>query len=77
MPILARVIVAYKNRIVMAETLDQGLKAIFSDKKNPAPAILRELENAGDDVEELLLPNGNEPTLSDEVLADDVSLESR
>ncbi|MGI8934933.1 MAG: UPF0182 family protein [Phormidesmis sp.] len=57
LPILARVIVAYKNRIAMAETLEQSLQAIFNTPDTPAPAILREA-NEGDSVEELLLPGG-------------------
>ncbi len=44
LPILARVIVAYRNRIAMAETLEQSLQAIFSSKPVDSPAILRDLE---------------------------------
>lgn len=44
LPILARVIVAYQNRIAMAETLNQALTAIFNPKKTTTPAILRDLE---------------------------------
>jgi uncharacterized protein len=57
LPILARVIVAYKNRIAMAQTLEQGLNAVFSTRNKPKPAIIRELEDSGDSVEELLLPD--------------------
>ena len=60
LPILARVIVAYKNRIAMAETLEQGLQAIFNSSESSSPAIIQELEGA-DDVEELLLPNAADP----------------
>lgn len=52
LPILARVIVAYQSRIVMGETLDQSIRAIFE----PAPAedtIIRSIEN------ELLVPEGD------------------
>jgi uncharacterized protein len=43
LPTLVRVIVVYENRIVMAETLEQALQAIFqSDQK--APAIVRPLD---------------------------------
>ncbi|MEL6856596.1 MAG: UPF0182 family protein, partial [Cyanobacteria bacterium J06607_13] len=59
LPILARVIVAYKNRIAMAETLEQGLQAIFSGREDNAPTIIRELEEGDDGVEELLLPSPN------------------
>lgn len=37
LPILARVIVAYKNQIAMAQTLQQALQAIFKTKDTPAP----------------------------------------
>ncbi|MEL6813674.1 MAG: UPF0182 family protein, partial [Cyanobacteria bacterium J06598_3] len=60
LPILARVIVAYKNRIAMAETLEQGFQAIFNAKENRAAPIIREL-NEPDNVEELLLPSSGEP----------------
>ncbi|MEL7141438.1 MAG: UPF0182 family protein [Cyanobacteria bacterium J06631_9] len=63
LPILARVIVAYKNRIVMAETLEEGLEAIFNDGETRTPAIIRELEN-GAAPEDLLLPSEDVPTLS-------------
>ncbi|MEM8503132.1 MAG: UPF0182 family protein [Cyanobacteria bacterium P01_D01_bin.1] len=53
LPILARVIVAYKNRIAMAQTLDQGLQAIFGDEESASPAIVGEIDEP-DDVEELL-----------------------
>lgn len=43
LPTLARVIVAYENRIAMAETLDQALSAIFTPGDTSAPTILREL----------------------------------
>ncbi|MEM9947940.1 MAG: UPF0182 family protein, partial [Cyanobacteria bacterium P01_D01_bin.36] len=57
LPILARVIVAYKNRIVMARTLEESLQAIFSEPDEQAPAIIRELEDNGS-IEDLLLPSG-------------------
>jgi uncharacterized protein len=43
LPTLARVIVAYKNRIAMAETLDQSLESVFSPSEPQEPAILRDL----------------------------------
>lgn len=43
LPTLARVIVAYENRIVMAETLEKALSAIFQ-LKPPTPPIIRPLE---------------------------------
>lgn len=39
LPTLVRVIVAYENRIVMAETLDQALQAIFQPRNQAAPVI--------------------------------------
>lgn len=44
LPILARVIVAYQNRIAMAETLDQSLQAIFNPQPSDSSTILRDLE---------------------------------
>ncbi|MDF0555233.1 UPF0182 family protein [Kamptonema sp. UHCC 0994] len=41
LPTLVRVIVAYENRIVMAETLDEALKAVFFSKPISKPAIVR------------------------------------
>ena len=41
LPTLVRVIVAYDNRIVMAETLEQALKAIFQPEKSATPPIIR------------------------------------
>ncbi|MEM7794753.1 MAG: UPF0182 family protein, partial [Cyanobacteria bacterium P01_C01_bin.118] len=44
LPILARVIVAYQNRIAMGETLEQSLKAIFNPPRSDSSTILRDLE---------------------------------
>ncbi|ESA35288.1 upf0182 protein [Leptolyngbya sp. Heron Island J] len=44
LPILARVIVAYQNRIAMGETLEQSLKAIFNPQQSNGSTILRDLE---------------------------------
>jgi hypothetical protein len=57
LPILARVIVVYKNRIAMAETLEQSLRAIFNRPDTVSPTILRE-STEEDSVEGLLLPDG-------------------
>ncbi|MEL6491047.1 MAG: UPF0182 family protein [Cyanobacteria bacterium J06621_3] len=74
-PSLARVIVAYRNRIVMAETLEEGLEAIFTRGDTSAPAIIRELESDSilqngseteSSVEELLLGGGEDPSEPDE-----------
>lgn len=44
LPTLVRVVVAYENRIVMTQTLEQGLQAIFKPELTPAPAIIRPVE---------------------------------
>jgi hypothetical protein len=44
LPTLVRVVVAYENRIVMAETLEQGLQAIFQKPDTVAPPIVRPVE---------------------------------
>jgi hypothetical protein len=46
LPTLVRVIVAYENRIVMAQTLEQALQAIFQKQKTPEP-IIRPVEEPG------------------------------
>ncbi|MBE9183193.1 UPF0182 family protein [Microcoleus sp. LEGE 07076] len=45
LPTLVRVIVAYENRIVMAENLDLALKALFQEKSINKPAIIRPVES--------------------------------
>jgi uncharacterized membrane protein (UPF0182 family) len=47
LPTLVRVVVAYENRIVMAQTLEQALQAIFQPEITPAPAIIRPVEEEG------------------------------
>lgn len=64
LPILARVIVAYQNRIAMAETLDQSLDAIFRREETSSPAILRELD-ATEGIDELLLDDGESGSAGD------------
>ncbi len=56
LPTLVRVIVAYKNRIAMAESLDQALQAIFNQPERSSPAIIRNLDIPGG-AEDILLPN--------------------
>lgn len=46
LPTLARVIVVYENQIVMAETLNTALKAIFNPQATPSEAIVRPVEDA-------------------------------
>jgi uncharacterized membrane protein (UPF0182 family) len=44
LPSLARVVLVYRNRIAMAETLDDALRAVFVGDRPTAPPVLRELE---------------------------------
>ncbi len=44
LPTLARVIVAYENRIAMAETLEGALTAVFKSQQPTAPPIVRPVE---------------------------------
>ena len=44
LPTLVRVIVVYENRIVMAQTLEQALQAIFQPAQRSTPAIVRPVE---------------------------------
>ncbi|MBD2342969.1 UPF0182 family protein [Anabaena subtropica] len=44
LPTLVRVVVAYENRIVMAQTLEQALQGIFQPEITPAPPIIRPFE---------------------------------
>lgn len=46
LPTLVRVIVAYENRIVMAETLELALEAIFQPEKIKVPVIVSPIEGA-------------------------------
>lgn len=46
-PTLVRVVVAYENRIVMAQTLEQALEGIFKPEVTPAPPIIRTVEEEG------------------------------
>ncbi len=48
LPALARVIVIYENQIVMAETLDEGIKAIFQPQENTT-TIIRSVEDVTPD----------------------------
>ncbi len=44
LPILARVILVYENKIIMAETLQKAIDAIFTPVKNDDSAIIRPVE---------------------------------
>jgi uncharacterized membrane protein (UPF0182 family) len=45
LPTLVRVVVAYENRIIMAQTLEQALQEIFQPELAPASPIIRPLED--------------------------------
>ena len=45
LPALTRVIVIYENQIVMAETLDEGINAIFQPQEADSKAIIRPVED--------------------------------
>ncbi len=44
LPTLVRVVVVYENQIVMAETLEKALRAVFEPQKSTAPAIVRPVQ---------------------------------
>ncbi|MDX2255582.1 MAG: UPF0182 family protein [Pseudanabaenaceae cyanobacterium bins.39] len=44
LPTLVRVVVAYENRIVMAQTLQQAIDAIFLPEQTTAPPIIRPVD---------------------------------
>jgi uncharacterized membrane protein (UPF0182 family) len=46
LPTLVRVIVVYQNRIVMAETLQKAIDAVFQSKTPNTPAIVRPVSNS-------------------------------
>jgi uncharacterized membrane protein (UPF0182 family) len=62
LPTLARVIVVYENRIVMAETLEESLQAIFNPDEAEVPAIIRPVEDLPTAVEEEETATETEPT---------------
>jgi uncharacterized membrane protein (UPF0182 family) len=53
LPTLARVIVVYRNQIVMAETLAEALQAIFAPEEDGNGAIIRPVEELAPFVPEL------------------------
>ena len=46
LPTLVRVVVAYENRIIMAQTLEQALQGIFQPEVTPEPPIIRPFDDA-------------------------------
>lgn len=55
-PTLARVIVAYRNRIAMAETLEDSIATVFQGDRQKAPPVLRDLSEGIQSFQDLL-PN--------------------
>ena len=76
LPALTRVILVYRNRIAMAETLSDAISAIFLEAPATAPPILRELEKTESDapvpgLPDITLPQGTpEPGTETELLPD-------
>ena len=54
LPILARVIVVYENQIVMAETLEEAMNAVFTSDQNSTPAIVRPVDELAPILEEAI-----------------------
>ena len=54
LPILARVILVYRNRIAMAETLSDALSAVFIGEREAAPPVIRDLESGADRLDDIL-----------------------
>ena len=52
LPILARVVVVYENKIVMAETLPEALNAIFSPDRDSSSTIIRSVDELTPIIEE-------------------------
>lgn len=54
LPTLARVILVYRNRIAMAETLNDALAAVFQGDRERVPPVLRNLEEDTRSLEDVL-----------------------
>jgi uncharacterized membrane protein (UPF0182 family) len=57
LPSLARVVLVYRNRIAMAESLDDALRAVFVGDRPVAPPVLRELQSDDADSAPGFLPD--------------------
>jgi uncharacterized membrane protein (UPF0182 family) len=66
LPALTRVIMVYKNRIVMAENLSDALIAVFFKEPETAPPILRDLETGEGDSAVPGLPDLSPPPAATE-----------
>lgn len=69
LPILARVILVYGNRIAMAETLGDAIGAIFTSEREAAAPVIRDLEAGGQSLEDVLpgvLPESESPAPEDQ-----------
>ncbi|MBE7384204.1 MAG: UPF0182 family protein [Leptolyngbya sp. SIO1E4] len=71
LPTLARVILVYRNRIAMAETLADALSAVFEGDRETAPPVLRELGEDTQSLQDLLPTLLNEPPPPDRETAED------
>ncbi|MEM1291555.1 MAG: UPF0182 family protein [Cyanobacteria bacterium P01_H01_bin.162] len=54
LPILARVILVYRNRIAMAENLADALSAIFVQEREAAAPVLRDIEDGAQTLDDLV-----------------------
>ena len=54
LPILARVILVYRNRIAMAENLADALSAIFVQEREAAAPVLRDIEDDAQTLDDLV-----------------------
>ncbi|MBD2256873.1 UPF0182 family protein [Pseudanabaena sp. FACHB-2040] len=57
LPALTRVILVYRNRIAMAETLQDAISAVFLQEQPTTPPILRELDESEPGLDEPLTPD--------------------
>ncbi|RZM77709.1 UPF0182 family protein [Leptolyngbya iicbica] len=65
LPILARVILVYGNRIAMAETLPDALDAIFNRERETAAPVIRDLEADSQGIDTIVPGLLDEPTGAD------------
>ena len=70
LPILARVIVAYKNRIAMADTLNDALQAIFDLPERSSEVIIRDL-GAQEEAEGVPLPSAEDTDILNDLTGED------
>ncbi|MEM9816127.1 MAG: UPF0182 family protein, partial [Cyanobacteria bacterium P01_D01_bin.6] len=61
LPILARVILVYANRIAMAANLPDALSAVFNGERETAAPVIRDLETGGSSLDSILPGLTSEP----------------